>query len=72
VLAALMGKQQGVARAQEDRERLAYEYSRGYQAGWRECFSTCLQVFEDEITAADELWRIGAILTDSNRTQRDN
>lgn len=59
-------------RADEYRERLAQEYSRGYQAGWRECFGTCLQAIEDEIASADEIWRIGAVLTNSGTSQQDN
>jgi hypothetical protein len=38
-------------RVHQDQERLAEEYSRGYMAGWRECFQTCLQAVEDEIRA---------------------
>ncbi len=30
-------------------ERLAEEYARGYMAGWRECFQTCLTAVEEEI-----------------------
>jgi hypothetical protein len=59
-------------RAQRDRERLAEEYSKGYMAGWRECFEACLQAVEEEITDADELWKMGAALTDSTTTQREN
>lgn len=55
-----------------DRERLAHEYSRGYMAGWRECFDTCLQAVEDEIATGDDVWRMGAFLTGSNSIQRDN
>ena len=59
-------------RAHRDRERLAEEYSKGYMAGWRECFEACLQAVEDEITDADELWKMGAALTGSTTTQREN
>jgi hypothetical protein len=57
---------------QLDGERLAHEYSQGYMAGWRECFETCLQAVEDEIASADDVWRMGAALTDSGSIKRDN
>jgi len=59
-------------RAQEERERLSREYSEGYMAGWRECFETCLQAVEDEIASADDLWRMGAALTGSTNSRRNN
>jgi hypothetical protein len=59
-------------RTHRDRERLAEEYSKGYLAGWRECFEACLQAVEEEITDADELWKMGAALTGSTSTQREN
>src|SRR5262249_20241929 len=36
-------------RRYRDRERLADEYARGYLAGWRECFQTCLTAVEEEL-----------------------
>lgn len=63
---------QELRRAQEDRERLAHEYSQGYMAGWRECFDACLQAVEDEIASADDVWRMGAALTGSGTILRDN
>lgn len=59
-------------RAHRDRERLAEEYSKGYMAGWRECFEACLQAVEEEITDADEVWKMGAALTGPTTTQREN
>jgi hypothetical protein len=59
-------------RTHRDRERLAEEYSKGYLAGWRECFEACLQAVEEEITDADELWKMGAALTGSTTTQSEN
>jgi hypothetical protein len=59
-------------RANRDRERRAEEYSKGYMAGWHECFEACLQAVEEEITDADELWKMGAALTGSATTQREN
>jgi hypothetical protein len=59
-------------RAQEDRERLAHEYSQGYMAGWRECFDACLQAVEHEFASVDDVWRMGGALTGSRTIQRDN
>jgi hypothetical protein len=59
-------------RAHRDRERLAEEYSKGYMAGWHECFEACLLAVEEEITDADALWKMGAALTGSTTTQREN
>jgi hypothetical protein len=59
-------------RAHQDRERLAEEYSKGYMAGWHECFEACLQAVEEEITNADEVWRMGAALAGPATTKRDN
>jgi len=63
---------QELQRAHRDREQLAEEYSKGYMAGWRECFEACLQAVEEEITDADEVWRMGAALTGSTTTGREN
>lgn len=55
-----------------NQERLAHEYSRGYLAGWRECFEECLEAVEDEIARTDEIWRIGAALAGSKEIRRKN
>jgi hypothetical protein len=31
-----------------ERMKLADEYARGYLEGWRECFESCAEIFEDE------------------------
>lgn len=41
-------------RSHRERERLAEEYSKGYMAGWHECFQACLDAVEDEISRVDE------------------
>jgi len=41
-------------RSQRERERLIEEYSKGYMAGWHECFQACLDAVEGEILRADE------------------
>ena len=46
-------------RAHRERERLAEEYARGYRAGWRECFQTCLSAVEEEIA---RVWTIPGTL----------
>lgn len=58
--------------SQANRESLATEYSRGYMAGWRECFEQCLEAVEDEIARTDDIWRMGAALTSSKNNQREN
>lgn len=60
-------------RLHKERERLAEEYARGYLSGWRECFQTCLTAVEEEISASDRAWDIGAFLADSEkRSGTDN
>jgi hypothetical protein len=59
-------------RAHQDRERLAEEYSKGYVAGWHECFEACLQAVEEEITSADEVWKMDAAFLGSETTQGEN
>jgi hypothetical protein len=44
------------------RERLAEEYAKGYTAGWRECFQTCLSAVEDELGRADVTWDVASFL----------
>jgi hypothetical protein len=43
-------------RLHRERERLAVEYARGYMTGWRECFRTCLDVVEEEISCANGVY----------------
>jgi hypothetical protein len=57
-------------RKHRERERLADEYARGYLAGWRECFQTCLDAVEKEMGRVEEVWDIGSILSESQRTPR--
>jgi hypothetical protein len=59
-------------RAHRDRERMADEYARGYLIGWRECFHACLAAVEEELTRSDDVWDIGALLTDTPKPPRDN
>jgi hypothetical protein len=49
-------------RVHQERERMAEEYSRGYLAGWRECFHTCLAAVEEEIARVDDTWEVGSFL----------
>jgi len=55
-------------RAHRERERLAEEYARGYMAGWRECFQTCLSAVEEEIA---RVWTIPGTL-DRSSPRRQN
>jgi hypothetical protein len=49
-------------RVHRERELLAEEYARGYMAGWRECFQTCLSAVEEEISRMDDTWDVGSFL----------
>jgi len=55
-------------RTHRELERLADEYARGYLAGWRECFQTCLNAVEEEMGRADEIWDVGSLLAESSKT----
>jgi len=57
-------------RKHRERERLADEYARGYLAGWRECFQTCLDAVEQEMGRVEEVWDIGSLLAESPKTPR--
>jgi hypothetical protein len=59
-------------RTHRERQRMADEYARGYLIGWRECFHACLEVVEDELTRSDDVWEIGALLTDTPKFTKDN
>lgn len=63
---------QELKRAEQDRLRLAHEYSQGYITGWRECFDACIEAVQDEFGSTDEVWRLGAALTDPGKSRQDN
>ncbi len=48
-----------------EQQRIAEEYARGYLAGWRECFHSCLTAVEDELTRGDKGWDIRALLPEA-------
>ena len=54
------------------RQKFADEYARGYLVGWRECYQTCLDAVEDEMTRTDEAWDLGSILTETPKLPRKN
>jgi len=58
--------------ANRDRQRFADEYARGYLAGWRECFQTCLDAVEQEIARADGIWGVGELLSGGPRSPHEN
>ena len=39
---------------------------------WRECFQACVDAIQGEMSRADEVWEIGALLTDGNNPRREN
>ena len=59
-------------RINRDRHLLAEEYSRGYMAGWRECFETCLETVEDEIARTGDVWSMGMTVTGSPKVGQGN
>jgi hypothetical protein len=59
-------------RTHRDRQRLADEYARGYLVGWRECFQTCLEAVEEELSRPGDAWEIGSLLTDTPKLPRKN
>lgn len=48
-----------------EQQKIAEEYARGYLAGWRECFHSCLTAVEEEITRGDGGWDIRALLPET-------
>ena len=59
-------------RAHRDRQQLADEYSRGYMAGWRECYQTCVDAIESEISQAQGVWDVGSLLAGETKPRRNN
>jgi len=59
-------------RTHSERQRLADEYAHGYLAGWNECFDTCMQAVEEEVSNAEELWNIGDMIVKSSEPSREN
>ena len=59
-------------RTHRQRQLLADEYARGYLAGWRECFQTCLEAVEGEIARSDEMWDVGDLLAGTPKPSPDN
>lgn len=57
-------------REDQERQRIADEYSRGYMAGWRECFQTCVDAIEDEMAQSEKVWDIGTLLAGSDDSTR--
>ena len=58
-------------RTLEERQHLADEFSRGYLAGWRECFQACLAAV-DELSPSDDEWALGELLADSVAAKQQN
>lgn len=59
-------------RADRERQQFADEYSRGYMAGWRECYQTCVDAIESEISQAQDVWDVGALLAGEAKPRRTN
>jgi hypothetical protein len=57
-------------RAHRQKQCMADEYARGYMVGWRECFQTCVEAIEDEMSRGEEVWEIGALLADGGKPPR--
>ena len=59
-------------RTYNDQQRIAEEYSRGYMAGWRECYQACINAIEGEMDRAEEVWDVGVLLTEGTKTRPQN
>lgn len=59
-------------RSHNDRQRMADEYSRGYMAGWRECYQACIDAIESEMDRAEEVWDVGTLLTNETKVRPQN
>jgi hypothetical protein len=59
-------------RTHHNRQKMADEYARGYLIGWRECFQACLATVEEELARSDDVWEVGALLSDAPKPPRDN
>ncbi|HTP43463.1 MAG TPA: hypothetical protein VMJ13_02805 [Candidatus Acidoferrum sp.] len=59
-------------RRHRERQRLAEEYARGYMLGWRECFRSCLDVVEDEIAGASEVYDVTGWFTSGPDSPKEN
>ncbi len=57
-------------RAHQRRQCMADEYARGYVVGWRECFQTCVEAIEDEMSRGDQGWELGSLLTNGGKPPR--
>jgi hypothetical protein len=61
-----------IQKSHRDHQQLADEYARGYLAGWRECFQTCIEAVEEELAHGDDVWDIGGMLTGPPKPPRKN
>jgi hypothetical protein len=59
-------------REHRERQLLADEYSRGYMAGWRECYQACIEALETEMAKAEDDWDVGALLTEGAKPRLKN
>lgn len=59
-------------RVHRERQQMADEYSRGYLAGWRECFQACLEAVEQEFAGDDGVWDFSEMTTETKKPQRTN
>jgi hypothetical protein len=55
-----------------ERQRFADEYARGFLSGWHECFDTCMQAVEEEVSNAGELWNVGDMVVKTSEPSREN
>lgn len=59
-------------REHRERQLLADEYSRGYMAGWRECYQACIEALETEMAKAEDGWDVGDLLTEGAKPRLKN
>jgi hypothetical protein len=59
-------------RLHREGQQLADEYARGYLVGWRECFDTCKQAIEEELSNFDDVWSVGGLLAPASTRRHEN
>lgn len=63
-----------ITRRREHREkcRIAEEYSKGYLAGWHECYGACLEAVEQELSKEAEVWEVGELFANPESLLKTN
>jgi hypothetical protein len=51
---------------------MADQYADGYLVGWRECYQTCVDAFDEETSQSRQIWDIGDLLAAPPKPTRKN